>query len=355
MHGYVFWRLATVPFIARHVGRWIIIVVAIALWLSFILIRVLERYIGRLGGLPELIASDWIGVVFLLFVCLLTADIVTGFGFFMWRAAPSVRTWALLAAGVLSVIAMVNAHRAPVVRNYEVKIAGLPAERDGTVIVFASDLHIGEMLDGDWLSKRVEEVQALHPDMVVMGGDLIEGHGGESHFVPILQRLSAPLGVWAVTGNHEYYRGFDASVKLFRSAGMRVLEDEWAEVAPGLVIAGVDDLTARRRFNAGPESKFVENALANRPAGVATVFISHTPWQAETAANAGAGLMLSGHTHNGQIWPFTYAVQTFYPYIAGRYEVGGMALIVCRGTGTWGPRMRLWYPSELVRVTLRRG
>ena len=94
-------------------------------------------------------------------------------------------------------------------------------------------------------------------------------------------------------------------------------------------------------------------ALAGRPAG-ATILMSHTPWETEDAARDGVGLMLSGHTHNGQIWPFTYLVKLVYPRIYGNYKVGGMSLIVCRGTGTWGPRMRLWNRSELLRITLRR-
>ncbi len=119
---------------------------------------------------------------------------------------------------------------------------------------------------------------------------------------------------------------------------------------PGLVLAGVDDLTARRQMaeNGDP----VRRALEGRPAG-ATLFLSHTPWQAERAAAAGAGLMVSGHTHAGQIWPFGWLVRLRYRLLEGRYEVGGMAVVVCRGTGTWGPRMRLWRPGEIVRITLK--
>ena len=85
------------------------------------------------------------------------------------------------------------------------------------------------------------------------------------------------------------------------------------------------------------------------------MLLSHSPVQAEKAAAGGAGLMLSGHTHNGQIWPFNYLVRLTNPLVGGRYEVGGMPVIVCRGTGTWGPRMRLWRPSEILRITLRAG
>lgn len=133
--------------------------------------------------------------------------------------------------------------------------------------------------------------------------------------------------------------------------GVHVLHDSWAEVRPGLILAGIDDLTSRRRRN--QTGDFIQKALQGRPAGAATIFVSHTPWEAETVARAGAGLMLSGHTHEGQIWPFGYLVRFTHPFLAGAYEPNGMPIIVCRGTGTWGPRMRLWRRGEIARITLR--
>lgn len=100
------------------------------------------------------------------------------------------------------------------------------------------------------------------------------------------------------------------------------------------------------------KGNLIGQALVGRPSG-ATVFLSHTPWKADAAASAGAGLMLSGHTHAGQVWPFGYLVRLRYPLLEGRYEVNGMPIIVSRGMGTWGPRMRLWRPNEILRITLR--
>jgi hypothetical protein len=128
------------------------------------------------------------------------------------------------------------------------------------------------------------------------------------------------------------------------------LRDRAAALAPGLVLAGVDDLGARRQFGGGEQA--IERALAGRPPG-AVVLLSHSPAQVKTAASLGVGLMLCGHTHNGQIWPFNYLVRLSNPLVGGRYEVGGMTVIVGRGTGTWGPRMRLWQPGEILLITLR--
>jgi len=101
----------------------------------------------------------------------------------------------------------------------------------------------------------------------------------------------------------------------------------------------------------GKKEDIVTKLLNGRPPG-ATVFLSHTPWRYRKAAKAGVGLMLSGHTHGGQIWPFGYITRFFYPLMEGKYDVDGMTLIVCRGTGTWGPPMRLWRPGEISRITL---
>lgn len=214
-----------------------------------------------------------------------------------------------------------------------------------------SDLHVGTQRGEAWLTARIEEVQALKPDLVVLLGDIFEGHGApDEDLFRIMGRLDPPLGKWAVLGNHEARNGEDVSRGLVQSAGFRVLRDEWAEIRPGLVVAGVNDLTSNHR--AGIVGDSMAKALANRPPGAA-ILLSHTPWQAEEAVRAGAGLMLSGHTHGGQVWPFGYLVGLRYPLLGGRYEVDGMPVIVCRGTGAWGPRMRLWRPSEIMRITLR--
>ena len=353
MQLYVFWRASSVPSIARRVSRAWLAAAGVLLWLVLVAARMVAHGSeGAVAAAVELAGMDWMAALFLASVALLAVDLVTGFGLIVPRLAPRLRGWALAAGGALTAIALVQGMRPPVVERYEVVVAGLPASLDGTVIVALSDLHAGSLLGDRWLAARVEQVAAEKPDVVALLGDLLEGHGGrEARFFPILRRLAAPLGVWAVTGNHERHRRDDAAGPL-EAAGLSVLHDRFVELRPGLVLAGVDDLTSRRRDGGGAEA--VTRVLAGRPSGAA-VLLSHTPWYAETAAAAGAGVMLCGHTHGGQVWPFGYFVSTAYPRLAGRYEVGGMTMIVGRGTGTWGPRMRLWRAGEIVRLTLRAG
>ena len=350
MHIYVFWRIASVPFVNRHVPLNLLIVTGVLFWALFFIGRLFHHSGGALAATIELFGMLWMGALFLLFIPLLTIDIITVFGFLVPRLAPSLRGWALFVGGVLSVIALVQGLRPPVVQSFEVRLPGLSNEMDGKVLVAMSDLHIGSLIGKRWLAARVAQVREAQPDLVVLLGDVFEGHGQpQEELLPILRRLSAPLGIWAVTGNHEFHGSDNKSIRLIDAAGFKLLRNRWVEVRPGFVLAGVDDLTAK--YRAGRDGDFISQALADRPPGV-TVLLSHTPWQADRAASAGASLMLSGHTHGGQIWPFGYLVRRFYPLLGGRYEVSGMTVIVCRGTGTWGPRMRLWRPGEILRVTL---
>jgi len=352
MQLYVFARAASVPVVRRHLPlRWLI-VAGVVLWAGLVAARLVAHgEEGATAAVLELLGMDWMAMLFLACVALLAVDLVTGFGSVLPRLAPRLRGWALAAAGGMSVVALVQGMRPPVVQRHEVALAGLPRALDGTVIVAMSDLHVGSLLGERWLEARVRQVEAEHPDLVVLLGDILEGHGqSEERVLPALARLAAPLGVWSVTGNHEFHRRTGGAPASFEAAGFAVLHDRWAEVRPGLVVAGVDDLTSRYRRDSDEGS--IARALAGVPPG-AVVLLSHTPWQAEQAAAAGAGLMLAGHTHGGQIWPFGALVGRVYPLLGGRYDVAGMPVIVCRGTGTWGPRMRLWRPAEILRVALR--
>ncbi len=352
MHVYVFWRAASVPLVNRHIPRRILIGAGLVLWGFFFIARVLGH--GGTGGMAvtlELIGMSWLAVLFLTSVSLLALDLVTGFGWLLPRLANSLRGWTLVAGGILSAIAFFQGMRPPVVEDFEVRLPGLSDGMDGTVLVAMSDLHLGSLLGKRWLEARVAQVMALHPDLVVLLGDIFEGHGPpQRELLPVLGALSAPIGVWAVNGNHEFHGGGETDMLPFGEAGIQVLRNRWAEVRPGLVLVGVDDIATGRRDGKSADS--VARVFAGRPPG-AVILLNHKPLFAEMAANAGAGLMLSGHTHGGQIWPFGYLTRRVFPLLDGLYEVNGMKVIVCRGTGTWGPRMRLWRPAQILRVTLR--
>ena len=370
LHAYVVWSVGHAPLVAEHLSRRALITAAVLLGSSYLLGRLLDgRGLVTIAYPFELVGAIWIGVLFLMFMAVVLCDLVrlpvlllvpdSGKASALLTVAANLPAAGAAVALLLGAIGAAQHARGPVVVEHTVRLQGLPVERDGTVLVHVSDLHLGSLLGRRWLERRIAEIDALRPDLVAVVGDLVDGNAAHvERLLPQLARLRAPLGVWAVTGNHEFYAGLDRSVKLMEDAGFRVLRDGWAEVAPGLVVAGVDDLTARRQL--APHGKspqpllesWLDTAVAGRP-DTATVLLSHTPWLAERAASLGVGLMLSGHTHDGQIWPFRYLVAMQYPFLGGAYDVGAMRLVVCRGTGSWGPPLRLWHRSEIVRIVLR--
>ncbi len=352
-HAYAYGRIFALPVFSGTPLPFRVAIVA-AFWLSYPVGRILVHTLpGLASAAVEFLGAIWMGVLFLLCAAFLAVDILTLFG----RVLPSVIVPARLAAGVLailfSVVAVIQNVRGPRVVEYEVQLPNLPADQDGLRVVQLSDLHLGTLLGEKWLSRRLEQVAALKPSVIFITGDLVDAEVAPVRpLIPMLQSLDAPLGVWAVTGNHEFYAGLAASVDLLTQAKFRVLRDSWAEVSPGLVLAGVDDLTARK--NLGTNGSSIRKAFEGAPAGSARILLSHSPLEMEEARRQGAGLMLSGHTHGGQIWPFTYLAAIPYPHQAGRYQIGALTLLVSRGTGTWGPPMRLFARSEILAITLRR-
>jgi predicted MPP superfamily phosphohydrolase len=350
MHVYVLARLWSLPATPGPGWHRAVLVGGILLWLSFPLGQVLSRSLGRAAAPLEFVGAVWVGVLFLLLVTLLAADLVTGFG---WLLPSRPARQVAAAVGLcLSAFGFVQGLRPPVVLRHTVPVRGLMPEHEGLRIVQLSDVHLGPFLRSRWLERRLTQVAALRPDLILITGDLLDQDASLSEaLVPWLRQLQAPLGVWGVTGNHEFYAGLERSLAVFRDARIQVLRDRAQEIAPGLVLAGVDDLTARRQF--GLSDHPVDRALTNRPPGT-TIFLCHSPLEVERAAELRTDLMLSGHTHAGQIWPFRYLVRMMYPHVEGRYLVNGMTLIVSRGTGFWGPPMRLFKPAEITSITLTR-
>ncbi len=352
MHAYVFWRLATLRAVRRCIPRRWLIVVAVLLGALYYIGRVYRHSGGGfLAGSLEIYTMHWTAALFLTTLTVLAADLVSGFGFFLPRFARKLRGLALVAGLLMSVTAIVQGLRPPVVAEYEVHIKDLPAGLDGTVLVAIADTHVGPMIGPGWLEARVQQLLRMRPDMIVLLGDIFESHGNNyAELIPVLKSLHAPLGVWGVLGNHEYYGGLERNNAAYEKAGISLLRDEWAEIRPGLLLAGVDYIRGGRR--AGRDEEAFGGALDCRADG-ATILLSHAPVRAAQAESAGVELMLSGHTHGGQVWPFGYLVRLEYPLLEGRYEVDDMTVIVTRGAGTWGPRMRLWRRGEILKITLR--
>lgn len=353
-HLYVGWRLSGMPWCASTSGRRAL--------LGFLAVGFLTYPLGRLvwhwGWLRtavvlEWLGAAWMGTLFLLVVALLLAELLTlgGFAGATWTAG--IRTTLVVIALIGAVAALIGGVRPPRVVDVEVDVASLRQSLDGITVVQLSDLHLGSLLGPRFLSHVIDQVEALEPDVVVVTGDLFDSEADSvERLLPELKRLRAPHGVFAVIGNHEYYVGMGRCVHLMEEAGFQVLDNQWVEALPGLVVAGVpDDRGARQTGHPGAD---LGRALDGVPAGSTVVLLQHAPQDEAAAAAAGVDLMLNGHTHGGQIWPFHILVRAAYPHLAGVFHVGDMTQVVSRGTGRWGPPMRLFAPAEVIRVTLRR-
>ncbi len=264
-------------------------------------------------------------------------------------------TAAVLALGVgLVGMGFVAARRVPAVRRVQVPIPELPAALDGLRIVQLSDIHVGPTIGADFLRPIVDRVNAENPDLVVLTGDLVDGSVDDlaDHVAPLAD-LRAPLGRYFVTGNHEYYSGAEEWVAHVQQLGFRVLMNEHVVLGEGddrLVLAGVTDHDAGRilpQHRSDPAA-----ALAGAPDGPPRILLAHQPRSAHAAQGLGVDLQLSGHTHGGQIWPWMHLVWVQQPTVAGLHDVGEVPVYTSRGTGTWGPPVRIGAPSEITVVEL---
>ena len=258
-------------------------------------------------------------------------------------------------AALATIVGFVNARRRAGVRRVDVPISGLPAALNGFSIAQISDLHVGATIKRDYLERIVEAVNHLGADMIAVTGDLVDGSVRDlaRHTEP-LSRLTARHGAFFVTGNHEYYSGVHAWVAEVRRLGLAVLINEHVVLrhqGAAVVVAGVTDYNAGWIEPAHRSDPAAAMRGAPRDAGV-KVLLAHQPRSALAAAPAGFDLQLSGHTHGGQFFPWNFVVRLFHPFTTGLHRVGRLWVYVSRGTGYWGPPMRLGAPSEITYLRL---
>lgn len=252
---------------------------------------------------------------------------------------------------------LVGARRTAAVRRVDIPIAGLPAALEGFSIVQVSDVHVGNTIGRDYVEAIVARVNTLQPDIVALTGDLVDGTVPQlAHDVAPLGQLQSKSGVFLVTGNHEYYSGAGPWVAEFQRLGCEVLLNRHVVIERGgvrLAIAGVPDYSGHH---------FIESHRSDPAAAIqgapedlsARILLAHQPRTAPAAVDAGFDLQLSGHTHGGQFLPWNFFVRFQQPYTAGLERLRSMWVYTSRGTGYWGPPMRLGAPSEITEIRLVR-
>jgi len=216
-------------------------------------------------------------------------------------------------------------------------------------------VHVGPTIGRTFIEQIVAQANAANPDVIAITGDLVDGSVEElrEHVAPLAQ-LKARYGVYFVTGNHEYYSGAQAWCEELERLGIRVLRNERVSIGgadASFDLAGIDDAHAHQ-FGNGHGADLARAVLGRDPSRE-LVLLAHQPRAVFEAVEHGVGLQLSGHTHGGQIWPWTYLVRLQQPVVAGLARFSDTQVYVSRGTGYWGPPMRLAAPAEITRVTLR--
>ncbi|NTX09541.1 metallophosphoesterase [Myxococcus sp. CA056] len=261
---------------------------------------------------------------------------------------------ALLASGSLTGYGTWSAFHPPVVNEVAVRLPGLPRELDGFTLVQLSDIHVGPVIQRKFMDELVARCNALRPDLVAITGDLVDGKVASlGPSVAALRELRSRHGTYFVTGNHEYYWDPGAWAGALEGMGVRVLRNRHVRIGDAgasFDLVGVDDWSAG--LSGAKQGYDLKAAVAGREPERAAVLLAHQPSNWRVAAQAGMGLQLSGHTHGGQFFPFTLAVSAIWEHDAGHFEEGDKHLYVSRGTGFWGPPLRVGAPPEIVKVTL---
>ena len=260
------------------------------------------------------------------------------------------------ASSSLSANGVRSARETAALKYVEIPIRDLDPALQGFKIVQLSDIHVGDTIRRDYFQRIVDRTMTVGADLIVITGDLVDGRVADlKDDVAPIRQLAAPQGVFFITGNHEYYSGPLEWIEHLRSIGIDVLLDEHRVLThkgANIVLGGITDHSASRivkEHTADPKKAF-----AGAPQGPLRILLAHQPRSYPRAQGLGVHLQLSGHTHGGQIWPFGLLVPFQQRFIAGLHKVwGSMWIYISRGTGYWGPPMRVASPSEITVITLR--
>ncbi len=238
------------------------------------------------------------------------------------------------------------------VEHLTIKTSKIPVERNSLKIVQISDVHVGLIVREERLKSIIEKIKAESPDILVSTGDFVDGQLNKLEgLAEIFQEIKPGYGKFAIIGNHEYFAGLDQALEFTRKAGFTVLRGEEVEVA-GIYIAGVDDPAGKQfgLFNGLSEKKL----LSGLDHGKFKILLKHRPLVNNEAAGL-FDLQLSGHTHKGQIFPFSLITKLYFPMHSGYLNLPDNShLYVSRGTGTWGPPIRFLSPPEVTVIELVR-
>ncbi len=332
---------------------------------SFFVGRVLEKvYLSHLSDFFTWAGSFWLAAMLYLFLAVFIIDLIRladrffpflqQFQNSLLFQKPHLMTIGIASAVFLLVLGgHINAIY-PRIQRIAIEVDGQFSERDELRIAMVSDVHLGTIIGRSRLQRIVNKINSLDADIVLLSGDIVD-----EDLEPILRQnlgetllqLKAPLGVYGVTGNHEYIGGADEAVIYLESNGISILRDTVQPLFDRVWLGGRDDIQSER-FG-GQKRKSLSQIKQNLPGDAYLILLDHQPVGIKEAVENKVGLILSGHTHHGQLWPLNYITQAMFEVSWGHKRIGQTDVYVSSGVGSWGPPVRIGNRPEVVEITLR--
>ncbi|MBN2743847.1 MAG: metallophosphoesterase [Marinilabiliaceae bacterium] len=345
----------------RITFRWLMLF----LTLSYPLGRYLEKvWIGPVSDVLHWSGALWFAGMLYAVMLLLGIDMVrmlnAVFHFLPATKTPpriklNLRTFYVVSILVIVIVTtgFLNAWH-PRITRLTLDIPKQAGTRDSLRIVAATDIHMGTIIAKRKSSKLIKSINNQHPDIILFAGDLLD-----EDVQPVirqdlgrcLQQLRAPLGVWAVTGNHEYIGGIDRTTEYLSKNGIALLRDTSMLIDNSFYLIGREDKD-RNRF-AGEPRKTVDELVQRLDTTKPLILLDHQPFELDEKAKAGIDLQISGHTHHGQLWPFGYLTDKIFEVSHGYKLKDQLHVYVSTGFGTWGPPVRVGNRPEIVVMDIR--
>jgi predicted MPP superfamily phosphohydrolase len=361
LHLYVFLKMRS-ALAFSGVASIFLIVFMVCMVGAPVVVRILEGYrFDVTARLISYVGYTWMGLVFLFFFCSLAIDIYRLLVYATGRMLPTGFPFLIPSPGIAFFIALLTTGAVAVFGYYEartirtetvvIQSPKIPEEIGALTIAQISDVHLGLIVRHERLKRILNAVRRANPDILVSTGDLVDGQiDNLTGLAELLQAVNPPYGKFAVTGNHEFYAGLDQALNFAQSAGFTVLRGETSDVAGIITVVGIDDPTGKYfGLYRGVSEKTLLSHNSNKKF---VLLLKHMPAVSKEALGL-FDLQLSGHTHKGQIFPFSLITRLFFPYHTGLIPLShGSQLYVSRGSGTWGPPIRFLSPPEVTIIKL---
>ncbi len=293
------------------------------------------------------VAATWLGILMYVFLAACSSWVGYGIAAAIGHSgAKADIAYALFGAGFLVGIYGVLNSMCIRVRHVTVKLPNLPAVWHGRFAAFVSDVHLGHVRGYRFAKRLAALLTGLAPDIVLVGGDMYDGTKVDAkHLAEPLREIVTPLGTYFVAGNHEEFTDRGSYLDAVKSSGVHVLNNEKV-VIDGLQIVGVHH---HESVNGEQYRKILRQA--NLDPNCASILLLHAPHHLPVAAEEKIGLQLSGHTHAGQFFPFTWITKRIYgPFVYGLERLGSLLVYTSCGVGTWGPPLRIGTAPEIVLI-----